>query len=87
MTDTVEHLMSIPIAIHIFGCCYSGHKEPFKTVEIEADSRYDTGLYEKAFKLLNVSTVEHMCYVGYRPNPRYLEWRSAYRRFHGLPDN
>lgn len=56
-------------AIYTIGLCHHGHQEAYKTVEVKADDKMKA--MEKGRKLLNPSTVEHVTYVGVRPNEEY----------------
>ena len=81
----MSHLQYIPVALYTVGVCHYGHKEPYRTVEVEADNRniaWGLGRVE-----LQPSINESICVVGFKPNPRYLEWRSEYRKANGLPDD
>ena len=77
-------LLHFPVALYTFGCCYSGHKEPYRTVVVEADSRYEADM--KVRKEINSSVGETLRFVKIEPNPAYIEWRTAYRLFHGIAD-
>lgn len=75
-------LLHISIALYTYGCFYSGHREPHRTVTVEADSIFEAE--RKARKALDCNVIESMRYVMTESNPRYIEWRDAYRRFHGI---
>jgi ribosomal protein L24E len=78
-------LVHVPVALYTFGCCYSGHKEPYRTVVVEADDIYEAR--NKARLFLKCSAVEILRFVKIEPNPAYVEWRKAYRLFHGIKDD
>lgn len=63
----------IPIAEYTIGICHYFHTEAYKTVDVKADSMAQA--MTLGSKLLQPSTVEHICHVATRPNPDYLEAR------------
>lgn len=58
-------------AIHTVGACHYGHTEPYKTVDVVVDDKMKA--MAEGRKLLNISTVEHLKYVGSKPNNAYDE--------------
>lgn len=66
----MDELKYIPVAEYTIGCCYYGKKEPYKVVDVKADSL--AGAMTKGRKLLKPSTVEHICHVETRPNPEHV---------------
>ena len=75
-------LLHIPIALYTFGSYFCDRKEPDRTATVEADSRFEAE--RLARKALNCDVLESMRYMMVESNPRYIEWRDAYRRFHGI---
>ncbi len=63
-------LKYIPVAEYTIGCCYYGKTEPYKTVDVKADSL--TVAMAKGRELLKPSTVEHIRHVETRPNPEHV---------------
>jgi hypothetical protein len=66
----MEVLRYIPVAEYTIGCCYYGKKEPYKTVNVKADSL--SVAMAKGRDILKPSTVEHICHVETRPNPDHV---------------
>lgn len=65
----------IPVAIYTIGLCRYAHSEPYKTVEVKADS-HQQAMFE-SYALLQPSTIEHIKYVGVKPNPEHIEYMSS----------
>lgn len=70
VASPVATLHYIPVAEYTIGLCHYGHKEPYKTIEVKADSMQQA--MEEGRKLLKPSTVEHICNVATRPNPDHV---------------
>lgn len=69
----------IPNGIHTVGLCHYGHKEPYKTVDVLSDNKQKA--MEEGRKLLNPSTVEHIVYVGSKPNEAFSEHQNKKPKF------
>lgn len=65
-----DQLKYIPVAEYTIGCCHYGHKEPYKTVDVKADSLQVATVKGRA--LLNPSIIENVCHVETRPNPEHV---------------
>ena len=63
-------LKYIPVAEYTIGLCYSGHYEPYKTVNVKADSLGQA--MKKGRQLLNPSIIENVRHVSTRPNPDHV---------------
>ncbi|MCK9987766.1 MAG: hypothetical protein AzoDbin1_04238 [Azoarcus sp.] len=63
-------LKYIPVAEYTIGCCHYGKQEPYKTVDVKADSL--AVAMAEGRKLLKPSTAEHLCHVETRPNPEHV---------------
>lgn len=66
-----QRLRYIPTGVYVIGCCYRGHKTPYKTVDVPADNLAQA--LNKGHQLLQPSTVEHVVHVGTRPNPAHID--------------
>lgn len=66
----MKQLKYIPVAEYTIGCCYYGHKEPYKTVDVKADSL--SVAMSKGRELLKPTICEHICHVATRPNPEHV---------------
>lgn len=63
-------LQHVPIALYTYGLCYYGHHgDPYKTIEVEADSKLEA--QHKAYAELKPGAVQSICYVSTAPNSRY----------------
>jgi hypothetical protein len=64
-------LRYFPLALYTFGCCHYGHKEPYRSGEVAADNLTDA--WRKARAELAPGPTEHICYVGTKPNPAFIQ--------------
>jgi hypothetical protein len=64
-------LRYFPLALYTFGCCHYGHKEPFRTGEVAADSLLDA--WRKARVALSPGPTEHICHVSTKPYPEFFQ--------------
>lgn len=66
----MSDLRYIPVAEYDIGLCHYGHKTPFETVTVKADSLQLA--MEQGRQLLKPSTVQHVRHVATRPNPEHV---------------
>jgi hypothetical protein len=64
------------IGLYVIGCCHYGHTEPYRTVEVVADSLCQAMEIGRA--KLSPSLVEHICHVSTRPNPEFQREQSRW---------
>lgn len=77
MPEVRPILRNIPVAKYTIGLCHFGHFEPYKTIEVKADSS-QAALIE-ARKLLNPSTVESVRWVSTTPNEDHIAYQKELR--------
>lgn len=73
-------LRYVPIALYTFGVCHYGHKDPYRTDEVAADSLQDA--WQKARRAIQIGVTEHLCHVGTKPNPAYMAYTAERARLY-----
>lgn len=64
-------LRYFPTALYEIGCCHYGHRAPYRVIEIAAENLLDA--MNRGRKQLAPTTVEHICHVGTKPNPEFIQ--------------